>query len=1082
MAITYDGATDSDHTSELSPGGLFTHPSDVATIDITTVEGHLNDAVNAARNSEGWAVGSTTEPLDGWSATNNSKYYSEQASREASDADQAAARAEAQANIAQTQADRATSQAGQAATSATAAAGSATAAADSATAAAASATAAAQSEVNAEAAAVTATSQAQQARDAATEARADAMATDSDARAVELDLAEIRRLHQEIASDSEEIARLSVEIAIDSEEIAARVARFEEILLETASDSEEAFRNKELARAFAEGRGSESGNGYGYLRETRGVITVSNATRSGDFIRLEVPPYNGVVFPPTSLPGFSFQPQNLTGFISNTLFDTVIIELWHNFELLTRRTVRDEREAGLAAKIFAESGVVEYGMIEDDSTALGSVAGNVQNGDIFHIFLTDDDGEISGSRSAYFQAARAEYYTQHSLNLAMRVDSEAAEVDSEFRRIEEIIAGIHGRITDAFDVGYGLDIVNVSATDTDIVVDTDVIASRRYVDSEVAGLRSDVNTIVDSDIQALHLRVDGVFDVGYGLRVVNVGNDSDLYVDTDDIASRRYVDSEIAGLIGASPGIYITLTRIREALDSDDITISQLVTALDSERQVLIDLTEDLREDIDSDAAEIRAIGARIDSENVALQADIDSDAVAIAQLRTDLDADIDSDADAIRRLDAEIDSDAIAVRRIDSELQAIRDSLDSEGGAAGSFRSLNDTPNSYSGDAGEFPRVNTAENALEFFDPFPVTNNRLTTLNGLRIRTIGTNFIDFATFSPSNFSVEADPNNDVQWDREIQGFTFRGQNDDLVQEDYLTNVTGYTVNGVARTVGPTYTEYGQQNRTWVDTENFLDSGQWNAPNSVSVVVRGTINDSQGGSREVTANIGWNPAEWSNVTDNWGNQRFDEVITSIDVAATALTDNHAFISDISIGGDTDVSRNDRTWTRTYTGQYFYNTANFSSLVSGIFTKPTTTHSGTEAERSGTVTVNYNVRKGSTYWPTWTSTGTSLGTLSNSGYATPSGGQVFDTTSTNTGAWRNRQYSYTNSTGASVTFYIWAASSVDPSSAFTDPNSLNAVIAGVTRTSVQLGHSGHQVTYYRYAFTVGANSTQVIDVA
>ena len=40
MAITYDGATDSDHTSELSPGGLFTHPSDVATIDITTVEGH----------------------------------------------------------------------------------------------------------------------------------------------------------------------------------------------------------------------------------------------------------------------------------------------------------------------------------------------------------------------------------------------------------------------------------------------------------------------------------------------------------------------------------------------------------------------------------------------------------------------------------------------------------------------------------------------------------------------------------------------------------------------------------------------------------------------------------------------------------------------------------------------------------------------------------------------------------------------------------------------------------------------------------------------------------------------------------
>ena len=43
------------------------------------------------RNSRGWAVGSTTEPLSGWSSTNNSKYYSEQASNSETEAEAFAA-------------------------------------------------------------------------------------------------------------------------------------------------------------------------------------------------------------------------------------------------------------------------------------------------------------------------------------------------------------------------------------------------------------------------------------------------------------------------------------------------------------------------------------------------------------------------------------------------------------------------------------------------------------------------------------------------------------------------------------------------------------------------------------------------------------------------------------------------------------------------------------------------------------------------------------------------------------------------------------------------------------------------------
>ena len=102
----------------------------------------------------------------------------------------------------------------------------------------------------------------------------------------------------------------------------------------------------------------------------------------------------------------------------------------------------------------------------------------------------------------------------------------------------------------------------------------------------------------------------------------------------------------------------------------------------------------------------------------------------------------------------------------------------------------------------------------------------------------------------------------------------------------------------------------------------------------------------------------------------------------------------------------------------------------------------------------------------------------LGTLDNSGYSLD-----HDSISTSTSNWRTQDpYTMTNTSSSAVLGFIVAPSSIDPADSFTDPNSLNAAYAGVTRTEIELGHTDHTVTYYVYTFTVGANSTITIDVA
>ena len=84
--------------------------------------------------------------------------------------------------------------------------------------------------------------------------------------------------------------------------------------------------------------------------------------------------------------------------------------------------------------------------------------------------------------------------------------------------------------------------------------------------------------------------------------------------------------------------------------------------------------------------------------------------------------------------------------------------------------------------------------------------------------------------------------------------------------------------------------------------------------------------------------------------------------------------------------------------------------------------------------------------------------------------------------TTAGASAPSEYGFQNTGATTRSVFLVAPSSVDPATAFTDPQSLNAAFSGITRTEIELGHPGHGVTYYVYTFTVGPASTLTFNVA
>ena len=1035
MAVGIKTNTDSE-TLDISPGGLFTHPDQVTSIDLTSVEGHLDDAIEAARAAKGWAVGDDSLPLTGYTDTNNARSYANQASSSANDAASAASNAAnsvIQANAARDAAQVAEGNARSAATRAETAA-----------------TRAETAETNAETAqglaeaardrAISADSDAQEARRqaqaAAIETDSDARKTDSDVRTILPIVQEVRDLREAVRQDSEEIAALRVEIDSDARAIDSDVRAAETLLAEIDSEAQ-------VAEAYAVGTGPLAGEGQSRdSDEGEAILT------SADFFGVGSTNFVEITFP--QIPGVTYGTSSIAvnGGTRNVL--QVQEAFANNREV---RVYLNYIDQGAKVASQFDGGInTTYNAINVNQFTTPPAAG-----DRVHVFITEQ-GHVPNYMSAWWQAQRAEWFSDE----ARRFDSDAQQRDSE---ITSLVNGANARI------------------DSEKIVRRDAdIALQAEIDSDVAALRGDIRTIIDSDIRHIHARINEVVVVGYGLDYIEA--DSDIIVDSDIIASRRYVNSEIADLIGASPGIYTTLTRIREALDSDETVLDSLVAYMDSDRVAREELADRLQANFDSDVREITRLGARIDSDNTALRADVDSDAQEIRELglrdselqvaidnRKTRDTELQTAIDQLRTdLTSDIDSDEFAIDRIDSELGTIRSRLDSESGTATSFRGLTDTPNSYSGDAGEFPRVTAAENGLEFFNPFPVTNNRLTSLNGLRIRRFDADAIVFATFEPQNLTLRASPSS-LAWDTPVTGFTFSGDNDSLVPETFLTRITNYQVGGNARTIATDYNSFANS-RTWTDGTGYIDSDTWTNNAAVSFPVSGTFRNSDSedqANRSIT--VTWPAASWS-VSGSWGNLRFDETVASVTIRATH-TGSTSNVSSVTLNGVTPTL-NGNTYSADSDGPFYFDTPAFTAPVSGTFTKPATVNNN--SSRASSVNGSGSIDHGTIYFPTFLTTTAALQGLDASGYDGADSRSERDSSTT---AWRSRRYELVNpSLTDSQTHYIWAPSTA---SSFTDPDSLGAPIAGVVHTQQTIGHTDHTTTYQRYAFTVAANSTQRVDI-
>ena len=114
-------------------------------------------------------------------------------------------------------------------------------------------------------------------------------------------------------------------------------------------------------------------------------------------------------------------------------------------------------------------------------------------------------------------------------------------------------------------------------------------------------------------------------------------------------------------------------------------------------------------------------------------------------------------------------------------------------GGSSNTFNALQDTPDTYPQSDGQslernnYAVVNGANNGIEFTNPFPVNDNtnRLNVLNGLTIRSIGADYIEFATFTP-NFAAQSYTLNFDQ-----PAFAFAQSTDN--PNDFLTQYINHT-------------------------------------------------------------------------------------------------------------------------------------------------------------------------------------------------------------------------------------------------------------------------------------------------
>ena len=221
----------------------------------------------------------------------------------------------------------------------------------------------------------------------------------------------------------------------------------------------------------------------------------------------------------------------------------------------------------------------------------------------------------------------------------------------------------------------------------------------------------------------------------------------------------------------------------------------------------------------------------------------------------------------------------------------------DTEGADVTNFIQEGDTPDSYDSEAGNFVRVNAAENAVEFFDPFPSNENAdgepvLTVLNGMRIRRFEDDSIVSATFVFNDANWSFDPSIPLPWDARLDEVTFSTQNNDDFQEEFINRLVMNVSDESSTILDESFNSYT------LNVTEIADSGD--LASATQDIRTGQYDGSAGGTRTITVvattnnlntmtydtEYSWGPGGFTGTSlTNFTTLRFDQIERSYTITS-----------------------------------------------------------------------------------------------------------------------------------------------------------------------------------------------------
>ena len=380
-----------------------------------------------------------------------------------------------------------------------------------------------------------------------------------------------------------------------------------------------------------------------------------------------------------------------------------------------------------------------------------------------------------------------------------------------------------------------------------------------------------------------------------------------------------------------------------------------------------------------------------------------------------------------------------------------------------------------------------------------------------MRIRRFEDDGIVFAVFvfNDANWSFDPivsnadDDFNVIPWDARLDEVTFSTQNNDDFQEEFINRLVMTVSDDSSTILDESFNGYA------LNVSETADSGDLNG--ATQDIRTGQYMGEAGGTRTITVvattnnlntmtydtEYSWGPGGFTGVSvTNFTTLRFDQIERSYTITSrihpTADINNNidsetATTNDAASGAFSSAGITNSNGTiANFIGAEIYHDTQYSGTTTATFTRPMDlVPNMNDTERMLVDDDDWSFNPAIRY-RTWVFVGdteafaeSDLGTLDDDGYA-------LDSTRDNdsgTGNWTGRSYQFDNSAGAgSVLGFIVAPSSIDIDTRFTDPDSLDAAIAGITITPVMLGHADHQVQYYVYTFTLTAGAILNVDVS